>query len=310
MRDYKFEKKEDFYLIRGKNGFAGLMEKIDEILSDGTETVSSKKRRSSKKRDSMSIFYSNSVIFICGGIYLGTKSEEYYSEMFSRLDAIGDRLDIDFIIVRANGDNPSWFNGEKIHTKHVIAVEDYSTVTIKNHKALCVGGAVSCDRSWRKKHQPESYFEGETPIKSDEMTDLSDVDTIISCTIPSFVNSRDNLNGTWAENDDKLNADTLLERNVMDNIYVKLTDGKSRLWGYTKYTQGSTSKYNNITFVTAGKLNISRVTPVTISPADISSFSRYASTITSDTIINELGNHNERVHQIVLDEPIMPYGRL
>lgn len=54
------------------------------------------------------------------------------------------------VFVRGNHDNPAYFDGAMFNAKRFIAVPDYSILQACNHTILCVGGAISIDRIYRK----------------------------------------------------------------------------------------------------------------------------------------------------------------
>ena len=54
------------------------------------------------------------------------------------------------VFVRGNHDNPAYFDGAMFNAKRFITVPDYSILQACNHTILCVGGAISIDRIYRK----------------------------------------------------------------------------------------------------------------------------------------------------------------
>ena len=279
MKNYKFEGKTDFYVVSGKNGLSGVVGVISNFT--GNSQDASQRRR--KKSITSHAALENAVVFICGGVKLGTKSPSYYNAQFSILDEIGEKNNIEFIIVRSNGDDPSLFSDEKVKTKHVIAVEDYSTVTIDGHKAICIGGGVSYDRSWVKSHTPEKYFDGEEPFYCDVDIDFSEIDTIVTSSLPSFVNQKADGFKVWGEMDATLKNDVMKEMNVMDKLYVRMADGKNRTWTYTKYPTYNTTTFNDIMFKSPGKLTLDRLT-VPTEGISTSTFGEWSASLSASRI--------------------------
>lgn len=73
------------------------------------------------------------------------------------------------VMLRGNHDNPAYFNTIPIKHRRFLTISDYSVIQACNHNILCVGGAVSVDRSYRKsslkyhhdsvvKHHPLRYW--------------------------------------------------------------------------------------------------------------------------------------------------------
>ena len=252
MGKYKFDGNRDFFIIRGINGLHGVVNYISTITFG-------KKNKSRQKKGTLSDLIgkplSNAVIFICGGVMMGTKSDDYYSRYLKMLDDIGDECNIDFIIVRANGDDPYFFDGKKVHTKHVIAVEDYSTVSSGDKTAICIGGGLSINRSWLITHEPGTYFKDEMP-KYKVVEDFGKIDYLVRCTVPSFIKPSSPMECEWAEADDTLIRDMIKERNVMDKVYSDICDGKKRTWYYSMTSECTSPSSNNITFSPMKKMEI------------------------------------------------------
>ena len=247
MRNYKFDGKGEIYLITGKNCLDSVMREIIKKIGQQSQ----KKRRASDKLSSKNSGIANAVVIICGGVKLGTKSGGYYDKVFSELDNIGEANNIDFAFIRSCGDNPALFNGNAIHTKHVIAVEDYSTITAGKHAVLCIGGGVSFDRSWVKKHSPECYFEGERVRNIQEDIDIAGIDMVVSNCEPSFIYSPTKNMLAWMNSDKELNHDIREETKIMDMLYVKLNDGKKRVWWHVR-TNCGIRECGDITFNSVG----------------------------------------------------------
>ena len=247
MRNYKFDGKGEIYLITGKNCLDSVMREIIKKIGQQSQ----KKRRASDKLSSKNSGIANAVVIICGGVRLGTKSGGYYDKAFSELDNIGEINNIDFVFIRSCGDNPALFNGNAIHTKHVIAVEDYSTITVGEHVVLCVGGGVSFDRSWIKKHSPECYFEGERMRNIQEDIDITGIDMVVSNCEPSFIYSPTKNMISWMNTDKELKAEIREETKIMDMLYVKFNDGKKRVWWHIR-TNCGVRECGDITFNSVG----------------------------------------------------------
>lgn len=96
----------------------------------------------------------HTVVIVAGDCGFGFHRRGYYDEVYRRVLPKLERADCHVVFVRGNHDNPAYFDGEEINMKRWVAVKDYSTVTVANHRVLCVGGATSVDRKNREDFIP------------------------------------------------------------------------------------------------------------------------------------------------------------
>jgi len=102
----------------------------------------------------------NCVLIFCGDIGFGFEKIEYYEQMYRKLQSLLSKNNIYCYFIRGNHDNPDLFNGKIIAHKRFVAIEDYSVIqtyelddhnfSTPTNSVLCVGGAISIDRIWRK----------------------------------------------------------------------------------------------------------------------------------------------------------------
>ena len=141
------------------------------------------------------------------------------------------------VFVRGNHDNPAYFDGKQVNYKRWKAVPDYSVLKACGHTILCVGGAISGDRSWRKQEmygitvvieddrrlEKSYYWPNEAPFYDEEKLDAINkacaIDVVVSHTAPSFCEliSRQGIQN-WLTKDEDLLQDIKAERKVMDEI--------------------------------------------------------------------------------------------
>ena len=145
----------------------------------------------------------------------------------------------------------------------------YCIVKAYGHTLLCIGGAISIDRSYRvnaweqlqKKCHKSShdlskgiyernyYWPDEKPVFNAELLDKitaeQTIDTVITHTSPSFCELQ-NKNGLyrWTNNDTQLLVDVQQERETMDSIHHMLKEKQNIThWCYGHFHQ---SWHNNI----------------------------------------------------------------
>jgi glutaredoxin 2 len=220
----------------------------------------------SKMKSTHSV-YSNSIIFVTGDCGFGSNKETYYADLLTKMNRILSYNNIYVVFVRGNHDDPQYFDGEKINLSNIKAVPDYSIVEVKDKVILCVGGAISADRLWRKKQEERInlfktddkktlYWDNEAPIldksKLDEVIEGCDkIDFVVSHTAPSFADPIELGNiKKWEDKDEKLNEDIINERLVMDKIFEYLRDNKRRplYWVYGHFNYNSLNKRSNTWF--------------------------------------------------------------
>jgi len=195
--------------------------------------------------------YSNAVIFVTGDCGIGFNNEKYYANLFEKYNKIFQYNNLYLIFIRGNHDNPDFFDGEKVNLSNIKAVPDYSVVSVKGKNILCVGGAISTDRQWRKEQEirinkfagdnpRKLYFENEAPVLDKDSMDeifkeFSNIDFVISHTAPSFVFPTElSDNEDWEQLDKDLKTDIANERLVMDRIFEYLRDNNRHpsYWAY------------------------------------------------------------------------------
>jgi hypothetical protein len=194
---------------------------------------------------------SNSIIFVTGDCGIGSRDEKYYIDLLEKCNKILSYNNAYILFVRGNNDNPAFFDGEKIDLSNIKAVPDYSVVEAVGKNILCIGGAISTDRLWKKEQEKRInqfksdcpkmlYWEDEAPIidkdKMDEIfKEYDKIDYVISHSSPSFTNPTQ-CQGIeeWEKTDANLKKDIQNERVTMDRIfeYLRDNDRKPAFWTY------------------------------------------------------------------------------
>lgn len=156
------------------------------------------------------------------------------------------------VLVRGNHDNPVYFDERYFDDPRFRTVPDYTIVAACGHKVLCVGGAVSIDREYRKGSKfyhvpvpdedpfmPNVWWPGEPPVfdrkKIDLITGHVSIDTVVTHTAPSFCEYTDKRGiEKWLSGDPTLLQDVTHERVQMDLLHSAIFDGGHPLqhWFY------------------------------------------------------------------------------
>lgn len=232
----------------------------------------------------------NCIIAICGDIGLGFLKKDFYINYFNKLNIDLLKRNIDLILIRGNHDDKSYFDNKIIWLSNIKAVEDYTVIHLNDtdFNVLCVGGAISIDRTYRIKNYERrcsssklfyneyadyteeeinkliketvlpSYWEDEPPIydenKLNELKDNTiEISHVLTHTCPKFCFpiSKEGIK-EWLTYDRKLEKDIDDEREVMSMIYQKLIEDNHPLkgWTYGHYHTHVSEEIKGIAFTT------------------------------------------------------------
>lgn len=217
----------------------------------------------------------NCALIFCGDVGFGFEKKEYYEQTYLRLRPLLSKRNMYLLFVRGNHDDPDLFDGKKIAHKRFVAVTDYSviqafdmddaTYTTPMRSVLCVGGAISVDRVWRKQrmmelaikykrshscdmdhalsHSQKLWWDNEAPVFDAKILESLyssgvKIDTICTHTCPSVCEPRtkDGL-ASFVAFDPSLEADVKEERQTMDMLWKHLKDNGNplKMWCYGHY---------------------------------------------------------------------------
>ena len=209
----------------------------------------------------------DTLIVVAGDCGFGFEKPGYYENVYKRNCERLSKANNWILFVRGNHDNPAYFNDHPIKHSRWMTVPDYSVVKACGHTILCVGGAISVDRSYRLSdpnyHFPTPdeplyrniYWTNEYPVfKADKLDELSknhSIDTVVSHTAPSFCEpiSRSGL-ANMAIRDEDLMAHVKYERQVMDKIldHLKSNNHPIRHWFYGHFHQSWHQEIDSIQY--------------------------------------------------------------
>ena len=216
----------------------------------------------------------DTVVIVAGDCGFGFERKGAYENMVHKNSKRMSEANNRILFIRGNHDNPAYFDGQTFAHKRFIAIPDYSVVKANGHIVLCIGGAISLDRSYRitawEKNQnkryrygqeaegkdilsPNYYWNNEAPkFNKESLTQVlkeNCIDTIVTHTAPSFceLQSKAGLE-SWAKNDDTLMYDIQQERSTMDNIHNALKGHPITHWCYGHFHQSWHSTIDGILF--------------------------------------------------------------
>lgn len=174
----------------------------------------------------------NSAIILAGDVGIGFEKPEYYKHIYNKMKKVLKLQNIHIYMLRGNHDDPDYFDGEKINFSNFIAIPDYSVISFIDsdkikRNILCIGGATSIDRMWRKtqKWALKGYWENEFPVYCPEKLnkikeDNISIQAVVTHTSPDFapLEDKNGISG-YLDNDKDLLSDIIEERNVLTRIY-------------------------------------------------------------------------------------------
>lgn len=204
----------------------------------------------------------DTLIIVAGDCGFGFEEPGYYDSVYKRNASRLSQANNWVVMVRGNHDDPVFFREERISHERFRCVPDYSVIQVCDHTILCVGGAVSIDRAYRKTGEsgflrPDiaSYWVDEMPVFNelalDEISQNFKIDTVITHTAPSFCELSDKAGlAPWATMDPEIPADCGRERKTMDQIhaYLKSSGHPLSRWYYGHFHKSWCSEIDGVLY--------------------------------------------------------------
>lgn len=201
----------------------------------------------------------NVAIIVAGDFGIGFENK---IKEIRRLKYLNDRLEVSNSIVfavRGNHDDPSYYNNKDVDdfdTERVKLVSDYTVLNINDYNILCVGGAISIDRTKRSGYlfnTGNNYWRNENIEYKPEITkNLKNIDIIITHSAPDICEPYNKLNlSYWLERDLHLNFDITTERSTLTKIYEDLVNNGNNIkqWYYGHFHHHFSSVIDNTKFI-------------------------------------------------------------
>lgn len=196
----------------------------------------------------------DTLIIVAGDCGFGFDKPGYYENLFNRCRERLAKANNWLAFVRGNHDNPAYFRLGLIKHKRWMTIPDYSILNACGHAILCVGGAISIDRTYRMNSKyfhfqnPDEplasnvYWPDEIPVFDKANLDAIEdkIDTVITHTAPSFCELTSHQGPQdWAIRDEDLMIDVKHERKVMDDIldYLRAKNHPLKQWLYGHFHQ-------------------------------------------------------------------------
>jgi hypothetical protein len=186
----------------------------------------------------------NSLIIVAGDVGIGFHKDGYYTQLFKKAGARLKKNNNTLLLVRGNHDDPDKWNDYEPFSAHwqdgnnvIRFIKDYTVISVesvsKSHNILCVGGALSIDRSQRLAGR--DYWPGE-PFVYDEskVESLVGITDVITHSSPNFCEPILKTGiAYWTAMDKDLEADCTKERDDHTLLYNKLKEKNTlKSWTY------------------------------------------------------------------------------
>lgn len=199
-------------------------------------------------------------VFQLGDFGIGFENEHKENRRMQYLNERMNNCNSDLYVIRGNHDNPKYFDGT-YNWSNLFLLEDYSVVNINYLNILCIGGAISIDRTerkgyWDKKKTHDYWVNEQVIFDEDKLNEFRDIDIIITHSAPNFCYplSKGGIE-KWLLKDNELNTDILMERQNLAMVYEILSkNNKIYDWYYGHFHKDIIS-YNNDTKFTAVGIN-------------------------------------------------------
>jgi predicted phosphodiesterase len=216
----------------------------------------------------------DTLVIVAGDCGFGFEKPGYYENIYKRCKKRLEEYNNLIVFVRGNHDNPAYFDGQQVNYERWKAVQDYSVLKACGHTILCVGGAVTMERTWRESSpyhhfhpidpfQRDLYWSDEAPVydqaKLEAISKDRSVDVVVTHTAPSFCEPKEKRTlAQWTAEDPLLPADVQRERKVMNDIHSFLKENGHFLehWFYGHF---HASWHNEIEGVRYNMLDIMEV---------------------------------------------------
>jgi UDP-2,3-diacylglucosamine pyrophosphatase LpxH len=183
---------------------------------------------------------SNTAIFQVGDFEVGFIREKRQLEVIERLNDFLKERNLIMYVIRGNHDDPNYFKGDHFFS-NLQFLPDYSVIEVEDKKILCVGGAISIDRNYRKQESDmlrennlhPTWWEDENfVLKEDLLKEVEGIDTVITHVAPHFCKP---IGFTpffdhYFKSDENLKEDMINERQNMTKLFQILNKNN-----YVKY---------------------------------------------------------------------------
>ncbi len=199
----------------------------------------------------------NTACFCAGDIGMGFYKKNHYNVLLKKLNKKLAKNNNYLFLIRGNHDDPTYWESDHFKLSNIIFVKDYTTITINETKLLCIGGAISVDRTLRK--EDVTYWVNEGFVYNESLLENVLPDVVITHSAPTFCHpfTKDSL-ADWFKQDPKLRYDTDQERYNHTLVYDKLKQNGANIkfWLYGHFHHSYTDYVEDTKFVLLNELEL------------------------------------------------------
>lgn len=211
-------------------------------------------------------FLTDTVLIIAGDIGLGFNSPTIELSYLKEINDICITKNVHLILLRGNHDKPSIYNDIEQRSEYniysnVTVIPDYTIIRTMQENTLCIGGAISIDRTNRILDR--SYWTDEViPELTDALKEMLisvdfNIDIIVTHNAPTFckpVNlsmyDQGEIVNNWTFYDNALLSDNWNDRFKLDELYEFITKKHNvKCWVYGHFHDHFQTENDGIQFI-------------------------------------------------------------
>jgi predicted phosphodiesterase len=200
-----------------------------------------------------------------GDFGVGFKSIEKEKRMLEDYNPLLKKNNVHIWAIRGNHDYKPHFDNDPFQLSNIHLIPDYTVLEICDKQILCIGGAVSVDRTWRyTKLQKAGIFENQTlgkeswwpdelfVLDKDKLSEMRNIDILVTHTAPHFCEPDNTFGfGPFVEGiiqetgDNELKTDLNLERQqVTDALSILKMNNNITHHYYGHFHKSDTLDFN------------------------------------------------------------------
>lgn len=191
--------------------------------------------------------YDGRTIIQVGDFGVGFRSAAAEARRLGALNEVLDDHRVRLYVVRGNHDDPAVFRDGRYNRSWLTFVPDYTLLAVDDQQVLCVGGAISVDRTARAVSGWEWWPDEGVVWQPDQVQGRPHV--IVTHTAPAFCPPRDvERIAEFGLDDPSLLADIERERAALDELYRLIDRMNLRAWVYGHFHQPLRYEQDGIVF--------------------------------------------------------------
>lgn len=184
----------------------------------------------------------NAHIIQVGDFGVGFSTIEKEKRLLEMFNPLLVKNNVHIWAIRGNHDYKPHFDKDPFGLSNIHLIPDYTVLELCGKRILCIGGAVSVDRTWRyTKNQRNKIFENTTlgvekwwpdenfVLDRDKLGEMRNIDIVVTHTAPTYCEKDNTFGfGPFVDNivkesgDEELKTDLLIERQEMSDAFTIL----------------------------------------------------------------------------------------